>query len=132
MSRGRLSLMQNNKHIHRYNGYSVSPSAHQLPDGWFAANLLLTRGDGRNAEPVSYQFDALDYFDSETQALGHATAWRAAGSTVAANPAWLVAHERPLRHSDRSPGFDRLVCTAVFRDSHCKEQRWLYWSCRSQ
>ncbi|WP_435302632.1 hypothetical protein [Paraburkholderia strydomiana] len=75
MSCGRLSLMQNNKHIHQYNGYSVSPSAHQLPDGWFAANLLLTRGDARNAEPVSYQFDALDYFDSETQALGHASAW---------------------------------------------------------
>jgi hypothetical protein len=75
MSCGRLSLMQNNKHIHHYNGYSVSPSAHRLPDGWFAANLLLTRGDARSAEPVSYQFDALDYFDSETQALGHATAW---------------------------------------------------------
>jgi hypothetical protein len=75
MSCGRLSLMQNNKHIHHYNGYSVSPSAHRLPDGWFAANLLLTRGDALNAEPVSYQFDALDYFDSETQALRHATAW---------------------------------------------------------
>jgi hypothetical protein len=71
----RLSLMQNNKHIHQYNGYSVSPSAHRLPDGWFAANLLLTRGDARSAEPVSYKFDALDYFDSETQAVGHATAW---------------------------------------------------------
>ncbi|WP_087135511.1 hypothetical protein [Caballeronia arationis] len=53
--------MQNNKHIHQYNGYSVSPSAHRLPDGWFAANLLLTRGDARSAEPVSYKFDALDY-----------------------------------------------------------------------
>ncbi len=71
----RLSLMQNNKHIHQYNGYSVSPSAHRLPDGWFAANLLLMRGDARSAEPVSYQFDALDYFDSETRALGHATEW---------------------------------------------------------
>jgi hypothetical protein len=67
--------MQNNKHIHQYNGYSVSPSAHRLPDGWFAANLLLTRGDAPGAEPVSYQFDALDYFNSETQAVGHATAW---------------------------------------------------------
>ena len=72
---GRLSLMQSNKHIHQYNGYSVSPSAHRLPDGWFAANLLLTRGDALSAEAVSYQFDALDYFDSETQAVGHATAW---------------------------------------------------------
>lgn len=51
--------MQNNKHIHQYNGYSVSPSAHRLPDGWFAANLLLTRGDARSAELASYKFDAL-------------------------------------------------------------------------
>ncbi len=75
MACGRLSLMQNNKNLHHYNGYSISPSAHRLPDGRFAANLLLTRGDARSAEPVSYQFDALDYFDSETQAVGHATAW---------------------------------------------------------
>jgi hypothetical protein len=67
--------MQNHKHIHQYNGYLVSPSAHQLPDGWFAANLMLTRGDACSAEPVSYHFDALDYFDSERQAVGHATAW---------------------------------------------------------
>jgi hypothetical protein len=75
MSCGRLSLMQNNKNLHHYNGYSVSPSAHRLPDGWFAANLLLTRGDAADADPISYTFDALDYFDSEMQALGHATAW---------------------------------------------------------
>jgi len=70
-----LSLMQNNKYIHHYNGYSVSPSVHQLPDGWFAANLLLVRGDTRDTAPVSYRFHALDYFDNEAQALGHATAW---------------------------------------------------------
>ncbi|MGF6808376.1 hypothetical protein OKW30_003502 [Paraburkholderia sp. Clong3] len=75
MSCGRLSLMQNNKPVHQYNGYSISPSAHRLPDGWFAANLLLTRSDARSAAPVAYKFDALDYFDSETQAVGHATAW---------------------------------------------------------
>jgi hypothetical protein len=75
MSCGRLSLMQNNKHIHHYNGYSVSPSAHRLPNGWVAANLLLTRHGARSAEPVSYKFDALDYFDSETQAMGHAVTW---------------------------------------------------------
>jgi hypothetical protein len=74
LSCGRLSLMQN-YNFHHYNGYSVSPSAYRLPDGWFAANLLLTKGDAENAEPVSYKFDALDYFDSETQAVGHATAW---------------------------------------------------------
>ncbi|RZF26627.1 hypothetical protein EVC45_26745 [Paraburkholderia sp. UYCP14C] len=67
--------MQNNKNLHHYNGYSVSPSAHRLADGWFAAKLLLTRGDTGDADPVSYKFDALDYFDSETQAVGHATAW---------------------------------------------------------
>jgi hypothetical protein len=70
-----LSRMQNTNYIHQYNGYSISPSAHRLPDGWFAANLLLTRGDAGSAEAVSYKFDVLDYFDSETQAVGHATAW---------------------------------------------------------
>src|ERR1700733_4342867 len=63
----RLPLMQNNKHLHHYNGYSVSPSAHRLPDGWFAANLLLVRGGALCDEPVSYKFHALDYFDNETQ-----------------------------------------------------------------
>ncbi len=69
--------MQNNKHIYQYNGYSVSPSAHRLTDGWFAANLLLVRGDARSdgSHPPSYKFHALDYFDSETQAVEHATAW---------------------------------------------------------
>lgn len=75
MSCGRLSLMQNSKCIHQYNGYSVFPSAHRLPDGWFAANLLLTRCGARSAEPVSCKFDALDYFDSETQAVGRAVTW---------------------------------------------------------
>jgi hypothetical protein len=57
--------MQIHKPIHQYNGYSVWPSAHRFPDGWFAANVLLTRGGGCSAEPVSYHFDALDYFDSD-------------------------------------------------------------------
>ncbi|GAB7522525.1 hypothetical protein [Paraburkholderia sp. 2C] len=64
-----------NINFHHYNGYSVSPSAHRLPDGWFAANLLLTKGDAENTELVAYKFDALDYFDSETQAVRHASAW---------------------------------------------------------
>jgi hypothetical protein len=67
--------MQNHKHVHHYDGYLISPSAHRLPDGRFAANLLLTRGDACSGEPVSYHFDALDYFDSERQAVGHAAAW---------------------------------------------------------
>ncbi len=74
MSCGRLSRMQNNKNLHYYNGYSVSPSAHRLPDGWFAANLLLTR-DAVDVDSISYTFDALDHFDSEMQAVGHATSW---------------------------------------------------------
>nr|WP_244818729.1 hypothetical protein [Caballeronia sp. Lep1P3] len=67
--------MQNYENTHQYNGYLISPSAHQLSDGWFAVNLLLTRGDAFSVDPVSYHFDALDYFDSERQAVGHATAW---------------------------------------------------------
>jgi hypothetical protein len=69
--------MQNNKLIQQYNGYSVSPSAHRLPDGWFAANLLLVRSDAPSdvSPPPSYAFHALNYFDSETQAVEHATTW---------------------------------------------------------
>jgi hypothetical protein len=65
--------MKNNKHLHDYNGYSVSHLRISHP--WFAANLLLTRGAAPSAEPVSYEFHALDYLESETQAVGHATAW---------------------------------------------------------
>ncbi|VVE32208.1 hypothetical protein PEP31012_03734 [Pandoraea eparura] len=67
--------MQNSQHHHQYNGYSISPSAHQLPDGWFAANLQLVRAGALDADPVAYHFYALDYFDTETQALGHAATW---------------------------------------------------------
>jgi hypothetical protein len=52
-----------------------SPSAHRLPDGWFTANLLLIRGDFESAGSAEYSFDALDYFDNETQAVGHAAIW---------------------------------------------------------
>ena len=67
--------MQNTKNIHQYNGYSISPSAHHFPDGWFAANLLLVADDPHSRESASYEFHALDYFDSGTQALEHATNW---------------------------------------------------------
>ena len=70
-----LHHMHNNNSNYRYNGYSVSPSAHRLPDGWFAANLLLIRGDFQSAGAAQYKFDALDYFGSETQAVGHAATW---------------------------------------------------------
>jgi hypothetical protein len=67
--------MNNNKPSYRYNGYSISPSAHRLPNGWFTANLLLVRGDAHSPETAHYKFDALDYFDSETHAVGHAATW---------------------------------------------------------
>lgn len=75
MQVSRISLMKNNNHSHRYNGYLVSPSAYRLPDGWFAANLLLVRSDAAEAESAAYTFHALDYFDNEVQALGHASTW---------------------------------------------------------
>jgi hypothetical protein len=68
--------MHNNKY--QYHGYSVSPSAHPLPDGWFAANLLLERhnvGSAGSTETAQYQFDALDYFVNEKQAVRHAARW---------------------------------------------------------
>jgi len=65
--------MKNNKTIHQYNGYSVTASAHPLPDGWFAANLLLVRDD--QAGPAQYQFDALEYFNTAKQAVRHAARW---------------------------------------------------------
>jgi hypothetical protein len=67
--------MHNNNSNYRYNGYSVSPSAHRLPHGWFAANLLLVRGDVHSTAKAHYKFDALDYFDSEARAIGHAATW---------------------------------------------------------
>lgn len=67
--------MQNNNSSYRYNGYSVSPSANRLADGWFAANLLLVRGESPDPATTRYKFDALDYFESETQAIGHAATW---------------------------------------------------------
>ena len=75
MQVSRLSLMKNNNHSHHYNGYLVSPSAYRLPDGWFAANLLLVRSDVAEAESAAYTFHALDYFVNEMQALGHASTW---------------------------------------------------------
>ncbi|WP_087660097.1 hypothetical protein [Caballeronia terrestris] len=67
--------MHNNNSNYRYNGYSVSPSAHRLPDGWFASNLLLVRGDVHTTGKAHYKFDALDYFDSEARAIRHAATW---------------------------------------------------------
>ncbi len=63
-----------NKQIQQYNGYTVQPSAHRLPDGSFSSNLLLKRNDSARAEG-RYQFYSLDYFTSEEQALQHSTRW---------------------------------------------------------
>src|SRR5471032_2942648 len=40
-----VSLMHNSNN-YLYNGYKVVPSAHRLPDGSFASNLLLERHSG--------------------------------------------------------------------------------------
>ncbi|CDY75234.1 ATPase involved in DNA repair [Caballeronia glathei] len=63
-----------NPYIHNYNGYKVVPSAHRLPDGSFASNLLLERHGGAD-RAMRYQFHALDYFDDEHDALGHSCQW---------------------------------------------------------
>jgi hypothetical protein len=63
-----------NFHIHHYNGYQVVPSAHRLPDGWFASNLLLERKSGTN-KGNRYQFHVLDCFKDEAQALIHSCKW---------------------------------------------------------
>lgn len=59
---------------HHYQGYSVSPSAFRLPDGSFTANLVLERLAG-SPDTRYYRFDALDYFDSESQAIQHSCHW---------------------------------------------------------
>lgn len=63
-----------NSNTHNYNGYTVKPSTHRLPDGSFASNLLLER-TGRADENSRYQFHVLAYFDDEAQALGHSCRW---------------------------------------------------------
>jgi hypothetical protein len=69
-----LKLKMHTKQTQHYNGYSVHPSAHRLPDGSFSSDLLLKRADCTQAEG-RYQFYSLDYFPSEEQALLHSTCW---------------------------------------------------------
>jgi len=66
-------LMHNSK-TYQYNGYKVVPSAHRLPDGSFASNLLLERNSG-SEKGNRYQFHVLDYFKNEAQAIGHSSRW---------------------------------------------------------
>lgn len=58
----------------RYKGYVVAPSAQQLPNGLFAANLTI--GSQTGAQPgMQRSFDALDYFFEERHALAYACRW---------------------------------------------------------
>jgi hypothetical protein len=63
-----------NSNTHNYNGYTIQPSTHRLPDGSFSSNLLLER-DGCAGENSRYQFHVLASFDDETEALGHSCVW---------------------------------------------------------
>jgi hypothetical protein len=54
----------------RYKGYVVAPSAPQLPNGMFAANLTIGTQPG-----AQHSFDALDYFFDERHALAYACRW---------------------------------------------------------
>jgi len=54
----------------RYKGYEVAPTASQLPNGLFAANLTIETQAGR-----ARSFDALDYFFDEQHALAYACRW---------------------------------------------------------
>jgi hypothetical protein len=62
-----------NENIHHYNVIQ-SPLPHI---GCRTAGLPPTSSKSGvlEAGPVSYKFHALDYFDNETQALGHAMTW---------------------------------------------------------
>lgn len=67
----------------RYKGYEVAPSAQQLPNGLYAANLTIGplpsdhHADSRaGARRVArHSFDALDYFFDERHALAYACRW---------------------------------------------------------
>jgi hypothetical protein len=64
-----------NSNIHHYKSYKILPSAHRLPDGSFASNLLLERHGDAGEAMRFYQFHVLDYFDDEQTALGHSCQW---------------------------------------------------------
>jgi hypothetical protein len=74
----------------RYKGYEVAPSAQQLPNGLYAANLTIgTQPTSQSAQQSGLQsgtqsastrqtivsFDALDYFFDERHALAYACRW---------------------------------------------------------
>lgn len=70
----------------RYKGYEVAPSAQQLPNGLYAANLTIgalpdSGQDARAGTPAEtrrgaqHSFDALDYFFDERHSLAYACRW---------------------------------------------------------
>ncbi|MBN3856514.1 transcriptional regulator [Paraburkholderia sp. Ac-20340] len=70
----------------RYKGYEVAPSAQQLPNGLYAANLTIGTQAASQSAPQSgtqsagtrqtiVSFDALDYFFDERHALAYACRW---------------------------------------------------------
>ncbi|WP_322107112.1 transcriptional regulator [Paraburkholderia sp. J41] len=63
----------------RYKGYEVAPSAQQLPNGLYAANLTIgalpDQRAGNERRGAQHSFDALDYFFDERHALAYACRW---------------------------------------------------------
>ncbi|MDR5741295.1 MULTISPECIES: hypothetical protein [unclassified Caballeronia] len=57
----------------RYKGYDVAPSAHALPSGLYAANLIIE--NSTSARGASFTFDALDYFFEADHAIAYAARW---------------------------------------------------------
>jgi hypothetical protein len=57
----------------RYKGYDVAPSAHALPSGLYAANLIIESHTA--ASGASFTFDALDYFFEPDHAIAYAARW---------------------------------------------------------
>ncbi|KND59499.1 hypothetical protein BVER_01370 [Candidatus Burkholderia verschuerenii] len=63
----------------RYKGYKVEPSAHALPSGLYAANLIIEN------HASSFAFDALDYFFEADHAIAYASRWARL---------WIDQHDR--------------------------------------
>ncbi|MEZ2350282.1 hypothetical protein [Caballeronia sp. RCC_10] len=57
----------------QYKGYEVAPSAHALPSGLYAANLIID--NTMSAPSASFTFDALDYFFEADHAIAYAVRW---------------------------------------------------------
>ncbi|GJH08159.1 hypothetical protein CBA19CS11_04995 [Caballeronia novacaledonica] len=51
----------------------MAPSAHALPSGLYAANLIIE--SHMSASGASFTFDALDYFFEPDHAIAYAARW---------------------------------------------------------